>query len=124
MTNYAVAVGDTVVQSYGGRTTREGTVLKIGTKRIYVGGEFGITTAYERDTQQRCDGRPGNFQTLQQVADRKLELEARGRLLVHGVMINYPAGLGSPDYWPGKLRWTAQQLVELVKAVEQIHPQE
>lgn len=101
---YEVKVGDIVKYTSGDRRWRDGTVVKVGPKLVHV-NTGGRIDKYERDGQQRQDGYPGSFQTLEQLQYAQDWTAAINKLREHGILIQV---LG---------RWPLSKLEKLVAAV-------
>lgn len=107
---YLVSRGDTVrIMDGGGRRHGEGVVTKIGSTLVHI-EQYGQVTTFYRNTQQRRDGWPGYFETLQQAADLEQREIATKALRNFGVELHY----GSRATWPAK------KVAALLEAVRQI----
>lgn len=103
---YTITVGDPV-KVWGGRTrSYDGVVRKIGHTLIHIESPAG-QVAYRKDDQQRRDGYPGYFKTVDQVIDLTRRAAATDALRFYGVGIE----LHRRD------TWTTDELAELAAYV-------
>lgn len=104
---YEVKVGDIVKYTDGSRRWRNGTVVKVGPKLVHVNVGYAIEK-FRRDGQQRQDGFPGGFRTLEQYQYAEDLTAVINQLREHGILIQV---LG---------RWPLSKLRRLITEVQAI----